>query len=131
MSSTALPLVHSNAHGLEAAMSKPVNVRTKKLLVAAVGVASVSYLACGTSTTSGNLVAPPGDGSTNAVDAQNEAANDALISSGNLVAPMPEASADSPADSRGEAQADAPLQQLDVFIGSGNLVAPLPDAGSD
>jgi hypothetical protein len=116
-------------------MSKTVKVRTKKLLVAAVGVASVSYLACGTSTTSGNLMAPQDDGSANAVDAQNEAANDVLISSGNLVAPMPEASADSladsnsPADSSGEAQAD--VQQQDIFIGSGNLVAPLPDAGHD
>ena len=33
---------------------------TKKLLVASIGVATVSYVACSNTETSGNLVAPPG-----------------------------------------------------------------------
>jgi hypothetical protein len=114
-------------------MPKPMNVRTKKLLVATVGVASVSYLACSSSSSpttagdaasdaavadqfvsSGNLVGPLPDAS----------APEAFMTSGNLVAPLPEASPDAPADAAGDAQRDA-------FIGSGNLVAPLPDAGRD
>jgi hypothetical protein len=117
-------------------MSKPMNVRTKKLLVAAVGVASVSYLACSSSDTTG---ASGGDASADAtndalVSSGNlvaplpEASPDVFMSSGNLVAPLPEGSTDAPADAPKDAQGDA-LQ--DVFIGSGNLVAPLPDAGVD
>ncbi len=125
-------------------MSKPSKVQTRKLLVAAVGVASVSYVACTSSTTSGNLVPPPGDASMDAApDTANEAAADIFIGSGNLVAPLADASApdgtgvDTGADVGGQdvqghdaqgqdAQRDA---LVDVFIGSGNLVAPLPDAG--
>jgi hypothetical protein len=123
-------------------MAKPMKVQTKKLLVAAVGVASVSYLACGDSTTtgapndasadapseafisSGNLMGPSSGSSSGSP----EASADVFISSGNLMGPLPEASSDGPADAPRETQGDA---QQDRFIGSGNLVAPPPDAGAD
>jgi hypothetical protein len=130
-------------------MPKPMNVRTKKLLVATVGVASVSYLACSSSSSpttagdaasdaavadefvsSGNLVGPLADGSSGGSSSggvggfPDASAPEAFMTSGNLVAPLPEASPDAPADAAGDAQRDA-------FIGSGNLVAPLPDAGRD
>lgn len=63
----------------------PKVVRGKKLLVASVGVAAISY-ACSTSSgvSSGNLMAPNHDsGSTT-----DGPSDDALISSGNLAAPV-------------------------------------------
>jgi hypothetical protein len=57
--------------------------RGRKLLVASIGVATVSYvLACQTTETSGNLVAPP------PTEAGKDVRDD-IISSGNLVAPPP------------------------------------------
>lgn len=78
----------------------------RKLLVASVGVAAISYVAC-TTTTSGNLVAPEGDAS-----AEEDGGSDALVTSGNLMPP--------PAD----AKADAPVT-------SGNLMPPPPVDGGD
>lgn len=79
----------------------------RKLLVASVGVAAISYVACTTTQTSGNLMAPEVDAS-----AEEDAQPDALVTSGNLM-PPPEA----------DARADAPVT-------SGNLMPPPPvDAG--
>jgi hypothetical protein len=79
---------------------------TKKLLVASIGVATVTYVACSsTSGTSGNLVAPPpGDG---AADVQPD---NFIIGSGNLVAPPPPdgGDADAPSDAPADAPSDAP-----------------------
>jgi hypothetical protein len=101
-------------------MSTPKRVVGKKLLVASVGVAAISYMACTTSETSGNLVSPIDDASVAPLDAA-DAKDDALISSGNLVAPPPD-------DAGADAAKDAADE--DVFIGSGNLVPP-PDSGGD
>jgi hypothetical protein len=90
----------------------------KKLLVAAVGVAAINY-ACA-SATSGNLVAPEPTPDAAAVDAD----KDVMITSGNLVAPMFDAS---PADAGKDAAADA---KDDAMIISGNLIAPPPDDAS-
>lgn len=75
----------------------------RKLLIAAVGVATISYVACNSTTTSGNLVAPP---------------EDAQVDSGT------DASADAP----DTAAADVALDRMAM---SGNLIAPPPDAGPD
>ena len=68
-----------------------MNVRFRpgrKLLVASLGVAAISYVACGTQLTSGNLAPPPSDGGKDAVgDAIDE------MISGNL-APPPDAGPD-------------------------------------
>jgi hypothetical protein len=138
-------------------MSESARVRTKKmLLVAAVGVGTVSYVACSDNSTSGNLVGPPVDGSVSGADAFISSGNlapppvdasssgaDAFISSGNLVGPLPDAGSpapdsslpqDSSTDSPGAAHdssSGANDAAFDRFIGSGNLVAPLPDAGVD
>ncbi|HLK35482.1 MAG TPA: hypothetical protein VKU41_01935 [Polyangiaceae bacterium] len=138
-------------------MSEGSRVRTKKmLLVAAVGVGTVNYLACGSDAplgnpgatvpdgsasdayiASGNLAPPPADGSSPGADV--------FIGSGNLAAPLPDASSpatdssippkDGSTDAPG-AGPDAPSDAahdatFDRFIGSGNLLAPLPDAGVD
>ncbi len=60
----------------------------KKLLIASIGVAAISYVACGTEAVSGNLAPPPQDGGKDAVaDAIEE------MISGNL-APPPDAGPD-------------------------------------
>jgi len=79
----------------------------RKLLMASVGVAAVSYVACSNTETSGNLVAPPGDAA--AGDA-----NDDFPTSGNLLPP--------PQDARVE-------DVIDDFVTSGNLIAQPQDAG--
>jgi hypothetical protein len=40
-------------------MASPKRLKGKKLLVASIGVAAVSYVGCITPATSGNLVGPP------------------------------------------------------------------------
>ena len=55
----------------------------RKLLVASLGVAAISYVACGTETTSGNLAPPPGDGG--GKDAIADVVDD--FTSGNLAPP--------------------------------------------
>lgn len=143
-------------------MSERARVRTKKmLLVAAVGVGTVSYVAaCGDDSTSGNFVGTSQDGSTSGGDAFIASGNlapppadapssvpDVFISSGNLMPAMPPPDANSPAPDASvppsdgstdapatapDASSDAPHDAaLDRFIGSGNLVGPLPDAGVD
>ena len=77
-------------------MLKPRFRPGRKLLVASLGVAAISYVACGTETTSGNLAPPPGDGGKDAVvDVSNDAIIDvaADMTSGNL-APPPDAGPD-------------------------------------
>jgi hypothetical protein len=103
----------------------PDKRRGKRLLVASIGVATVSYLALqsgctdlGEETfTSGNLVAPPLDASVEPVlpgDAARpaDAGSDALIGSGNLLPPPADASSD-------------------ALITSGNLLPPPPEGGAD
>jgi hypothetical protein len=68
----------------------------RKLLVASLGVAAISYVACGTTATSGNL-APPPDAAADAVDDQ---------ISGNL-APPPDAGSDATTDGGADATTDA------------------------
>lgn len=60
----------------------------RKLLVASLGVAAITYAACGTESVSGNLAPPPGDGG-------NDVVSDAVVDqvSGNL-APPPDAGPD-------------------------------------
>ncbi len=71
----------------------------RKLLIASLGVAAVSYVAC-QGETSGNLVAPPGtDASTDGSAETNDAADkDQFVTSGNLVAPVVDAGSDADAD---------------------------------
>lgn len=90
--------------------SKRRRLSTKKILVAAIGVASVSYvIACEENTpSSGNLMAP---------DASQDASIDVTSSSGNLMAPQDAGPRDA--------------QDEDVFVSSGNLMAPPTDGGSD
>ncbi len=92
--------------------------RGRKLLVASLGVAAVSYVACGgNSETSGNLVPPPDAGS-------DSTGNDAV---GNLAPPV---------DAQADVAPDVPEESsvLDVVA---NLVAPIDatddvaDAGTD
>jgi len=64
-------------------MSVPKIVRGKKLLVASVGVAAITYACSSNGVSSGNLVAPNVDGGS----ADSSVDEDALISSGNLIAP--------------------------------------------
>jgi hypothetical protein len=102
-------------------MSTPKRVIGKKLLVASIGVAAISYAACTpTEEVTGNPVAPAVDASAGPADTGIDAKDDALISSGNLVAPLP--------DDAGPDAKDATDE--DAFIGSGNLVPP-PDSGAD
>jgi hypothetical protein len=124
-------------------MSEGARVRTKKmLLVAAVGVGTVNYVACGDATTSGNFMvldttdAAVPDAAVPDVATTADAADDQFMTSGNLIAPLPDATPDAPSttDGAADARSDSAAAQdaaLDVFIGSGNLVAPLPDAGAD
>ena len=99
-------------------MSTPKRVIGKKLLVASIGVAAISYMAgtagCSTTNTDSTSDASAGD------------AKDEFIGSGNLVAPIQDSSIVQDAGS--DAPADATDE--DVFIGSGNLVPP-PDSGAD
>lgn len=99
-------------------------LQTKKVLVAAIGVATVSYaFACGeTQSTSGNLMAPDADTS---ADARNDSNGNADVSSsGNLMAPPPvDAEADTALDS-------ATLDTGADVSSSGNLMPP-PDASND
>lgn len=73
----------------------------RKLLVASLGVAAITYVACGTETVSGNLAPPPGDGG-------GDVASDAVIDqvSGNL-APPPDAGPDATDASTTDATTDA------------------------
>ncbi len=66
-------------------MNAPKKVRSRKLLVAAIGVATVNLagLACSEQSTSGNLPAP------NPVDAAQQDSAQPPPTSGNLVAPPP------------------------------------------
>jgi hypothetical protein len=93
--------------------------RGRKLLVASLGVAAVSYVACGgNSETSGNLVPPPDAG-------KDSPSNFDAV--GNLVGPL---------DSQADVAPDVPEESsvLDVVA---NLVAPIDatddvaDAGTD
>jgi len=88
----------------------------RKLLVAAVGVATVSYVvACGSTSqgeTSGNLVAP-------------DTGSDTFVSSGNLVPP----DTGTPDTSKSEAATDSASDVIPFDVSSGNLVP--PDTGSD
>lgn len=100
-------------------MSTPKRVIGKKLLVASIGVAAISYVAttagCGATNTDSTVDASASD-----------AAPDRDITSGNLMPPpkdpppLGDAGSDAPADATDE----------DVFIGSGNLVPP-QDSGAD
>ncbi len=93
----------------------------RKLLVASVGVAAVSYVACSTQETSGNLmVADPTDAAQLEDSGDDQ---DAFIGSGNLVPPASDAS------DRKDASDLKDAADEDAFIGSGNLVPPQPDAG--
>ncbi len=57
----------------------------RKLLVASVGIATVTYMvACGSSATSGNLLPPPGDGGGDSQDT----AVPPDVTSGNLLPPQ-------------------------------------------
>lgn len=98
----------------------PDKKRGRKLLVAAVGVATVSYVvACGSQTeTSGNLMPPD----TGKVDGGGETGFD--VSSGNLVAPDT-GTPDTSAPDAGDAATDTG----GFDVSSGNLVP--PDTGSD
>jgi hypothetical protein len=111
--------------------------RRKRLLVASIGVATVSFMSLQTGcqdeepVTSGNLLPVP-IGSVKdpalAGDAAADAATDALVTSGNLVAPPP---------TTGNLLPPAPIDAgpkdaaLDALIVSGNLVAPPRDAAAD
>ena len=92
--------------------------RGRKLLVASLGVAAVSYVACGgNSETSGNLVPPPDAG-------KDQVASDVVA---NLVAPI---------DAAQDVQQDV-VQETSVLDVVANLVAPVDatddvqDAGTD
>ncbi len=74
-------------------MLKPRFRPGRKLLIASLGVAAISYVACGTETTSGNLAPPPGDAGNKDVAAD---AIDEQVS-GNL-APPPDAGPDTSTD---------------------------------
>lgn len=71
----------------------------KKLLIAAVGVAAINYAASCQPITSGNLMAPD-------TDPTADAADDRMISSGNLVLPLVDAGPD--ADAADAADAATP-----------------------
>jgi hypothetical protein len=114
--------------------------KRKRLLVASVGVATISFMALHAGCSddepvgSGNLLPPaPVDASTDpaiARDAASDASSDALVSSGNLVAPPPPTSG----NLLPPAPVDASAQDAakDALVVSGNLVAPPPqDASSD
>ncbi len=95
----------------------PDKKRGRKLLVAAVGVATVSYVvACG-STTSGNLMPPEDTGKADGGGEAGDAGFD--VSSGNLVAP----------DTGTPDTTDAATDTGGFDVSSGNLVP--PDTGSD
>ncbi len=75
----------------------------RKLLVASIGVAAVTYVACSDSgsETSGNLMAPPDAGS-----------QDDQFTSGNLVAPEPDDAGDA-ANDADDSATDAPVDARD------------------
>ena len=83
---------------------------TKKLLVASIGVATVSYVACSNTETSGNLVAPPGSDA--ASDAPADAISDVFFggeTSGNLAPPPPpQGTPDAAKDGTADGAPDAP-----------------------
>ena len=98
-------------------------LRARKLLVASVGVAAISYVACSTET-SGNLMAPyDSDAGADAGTADGKA--DAPPTSGNLMPPPP---ADAAADATDASDADA---DTGVPPTSGNLMPPPPADASD
>ena len=71
---------------------KPTQLVSRKLLVAAIGVATVNYVGCETSSSSGNLPAPqPSDTSKNV-------GKTPPPTSGNLPAPFYDAGEDADAD---------------------------------
>ena len=92
-------------------------IHTKKVLVAAIGVATVTYAAAcldGNTETSGNLLPPPDAG--NAVDARADGpppdALSEVVTSGNLMPPPP-------VDASSDADADAPPPPTDAGDGGG------------
>jgi hypothetical protein len=131
-------------------MAKLTRVHAKKLLIAAVGVASVNYVVAGCggqSASSGNLVPPPADAS---ADASHD--EDVFIVSGNLAAPpdstggfgydasesadattdAEKTGADATTDARTDGARDSAADALeDRFIISGNLAPPPIDAGDN
>lgn len=82
-------------------MRVPVrHVTGRKLLIASIGVAAVSYVAC-TSGSSGNLMPPQG------IDASTDARADAPATSGNLMPPDSGFGADTGSDTgAGDAPSD-------------------------
>jgi hypothetical protein len=87
----------------------PVRSSGRKLLVASIGVATVTYAACTAGTTNPG-VPQTGDASSadGTADARDVGTSDAFVTSGNLVAPIPDAS-DSGKDAATDANAaDAP-----------------------
>jgi hypothetical protein len=103
-------------------MNEPKKKLGRKLLVATVGLATISYVAaCGSKV----------DEPTTSTDAGTDAKIDSGISSGNLVAPEPDTGIGSgnlvPPDT-GSEDAKEDTEQPDTGIGSGNLVP--PDTGS-
>jgi len=111
--------------------------KRKRLLVATIGVATVSFLGLQTGcrdeepVSSGNLL-PPGaiDTSNDPTLARDAASSDPLVGTGNLVAPPPVSGNLLPPPTAVDAgPKDA---ALDALIVSGNLVAPPPqDAAAD
>lgn len=97
--------------------------RARKLLVASVGVAAISYVACSTET-SGNLMAPyDSDAGSRRRHRRRQA--DAPPTSGNLMPPPP---ADAAADATDASDAGA---DTGVPPTSGNLMPPPPASASD
>jgi hypothetical protein len=92
---------------------RPRKVPGRKLLVASIGVAAVSYVACSSSSEVG--------GNAGADAGSHDAAADAFQSSGNLAPPPPH-----------DAGMDSDISDaLQVFETSGNLAPPPPDAHGD
>ena len=92
----------------------PVRSKGRKLLIASIGVATVSYVACTGSNpaVSGNPVPPFLQDSGVDSPAESSANDDARATSGNLVAPIPDAS-DSGDAGAGDAPSDAPADVKD------------------
>jgi hypothetical protein len=121
----------------------PQNPRKgKRLLVASIGVATVSFLSLQTGCEDGqmtnvaNLLTPPVDtfhDPSHVPDAALDAASDALIPSANLLAPPGDAAFDAIVPTGNLlAPPDASLHDaaLDAIVTSGNLLPP-PDAAAD
>jgi len=84
----------------------------KKLLVATVGLAAINYVGCSSSNDPGS-----DDGSADASVTDAATQEDSMISSGNLVGPIPD---------------DASVEDAaEEMISSGNLVPPPPEDAGD